>query len=143
MDFLFKGTNEETSDCPFDMKDIQRCPFLRNINKPTCFSFSSVNLPLPVGCLFAYHIPFASILVVGSFYLYLGVLLILFNIRKLILSFCLFDRREPKVQYLKMVLVLIQHLSSFTGRTGLSRCPRDLMFMMIFQILSLHRFLTL
>lgn len=64
MEFLFKGMNEETSDCPFDIKDIQRCPFLRNINKPTNFSFSSVNLPIHVTCLFSYHILFPSILVV-------------------------------------------------------------------------------
>ncbi|XP_015897337.3 uncharacterized protein LOC107430977 [Ziziphus jujuba] len=47
MDFFLKGMNEETSECPFDIKDIQRCPFLRNINKPTNFSFSSVNLSMP------------------------------------------------------------------------------------------------
>lgn len=48
MDFLFKGMKEEASECPFDEKDIQRCPFLRNINKPTCFSFSSANFLIPV-----------------------------------------------------------------------------------------------
>lgn len=48
MEFLFQGMNEDTSDCPFDARDIQRCPFLRNINKPTSFSFSSVNFPVPV-----------------------------------------------------------------------------------------------
>ncbi|KAK9928219.1 hypothetical protein M0R45_025365 [Rubus argutus] len=48
MEFLFKGMNGEASDCPFDERDIQRCPFLRNLNKPTCFSFTSVNLPIPV-----------------------------------------------------------------------------------------------
>ncbi|GLT61484.1 hypothetical protein SLA2020_341870 [Shorea laevis] len=48
MDFWFKGIKEDTSDCSFDEKDIQRCPFLRNINKPTNFSFSSVNFPFPV-----------------------------------------------------------------------------------------------
>lgn len=48
MDFLFKGINEDTSDCNFDEKAIQRCPFLRNINKPTSFSLSSVNFPNPV-----------------------------------------------------------------------------------------------
>ncbi|XP_071730498.1 uncharacterized protein [Rutidosis leptorrhynchoides] len=35
-------------DCSFNEQDIQRCPFLRNINKPTNFSFASLNLPVPV-----------------------------------------------------------------------------------------------
>ncbi|KAB1209902.1 hypothetical protein CJ030_MR6G029293 [Morella rubra] len=48
MDFLFKGTNEEGSKCPLDENDIQRCPFLRNINKTTCFPFSSANFLVPV-----------------------------------------------------------------------------------------------
>ncbi|CAK7355971.1 unnamed protein product [Dovyalis caffra] len=48
MDFLLKGINEDTSECQFDDKDIQRCPFLRNINKPTSFSFSPVNFLDPV-----------------------------------------------------------------------------------------------
>ncbi|KAL6985636.1 hypothetical protein U1Q18_019012 [Sarracenia purpurea var. burkii] len=47
MDFFFKGMNDETSECPFIERDIQRCPFLRNINKPTSFSFSSLNFPIP------------------------------------------------------------------------------------------------
>lgn len=47
MDFFFKGMHEEASECPFNELDIQRCPFLRNINKPTSFSFSS-NFPVPV-----------------------------------------------------------------------------------------------
>lgn len=51
MDFLFKGMKEEASECPFDEKDIQRCPFLRNINKPTCFSFSSANFLIPVSSI--------------------------------------------------------------------------------------------
>ncbi|KAF9689568.1 hypothetical protein SADUNF_Sadunf01G0105700 [Salix dunnii] len=48
MDFLLEGINEDTSECLFDDKDIQRCPFLRNINKPTSFSFSPVNFLNPV-----------------------------------------------------------------------------------------------
>ncbi|CAK9179404.1 unnamed protein product [Ilex paraguariensis] len=48
MDFFFKGLNEEASDCSFNEQDIKKCPFLRNINKPTDFSFSSVNFSLPV-----------------------------------------------------------------------------------------------
>ncbi|XP_052170273.1 uncharacterized protein LOC127786705 [Diospyros lotus] len=46
MDLFFKGMNEETSECPFNELDIQRCPFLRNINKATSFSFSSVSIPI-------------------------------------------------------------------------------------------------
>lgn len=30
---------EDRSECPFDVKDIQKCPFLRNINKATSFPF--------------------------------------------------------------------------------------------------------
>ncbi|KAA8544314.1 hypothetical protein F0562_022326 [Nyssa sinensis] len=48
MDFSFKGMNEETSEYHFNEKDIQRCPFLMNINKPTSFSFSPVNYPVPL-----------------------------------------------------------------------------------------------
>ncbi|XP_054791910.1 uncharacterized protein LOC129297608 [Prosopis cineraria] len=46
---LLKGMGEDGSECSFDVKDIQRCPFLRNINKPTnfCFSSSSINIPVP------------------------------------------------------------------------------------------------
>ncbi|XP_050234853.1 uncharacterized protein LOC126683070 [Mercurialis annua] len=43
MDFFFRGINEDTSDCQFDEKTIQKCPFLRNINKPTNLSFSLLN----------------------------------------------------------------------------------------------------
>ncbi|XP_065871084.1 uncharacterized protein [Euphorbia lathyris] len=45
MDFFFRGLNEESAPCPHD---ILRCPFLRNINEPTNFSFSSLRLPVPV-----------------------------------------------------------------------------------------------
>ncbi|KAK6947318.1 hypothetical protein RJ641_000791 [Dillenia turbinata] len=48
MEFLFKGFGEETAECPFNEQDIQRCPFLRNINKPTNFTFTSLNFPLPI-----------------------------------------------------------------------------------------------
>lgn len=48
MDFLFKGMKEDASGCPFEETDILKCPFLRNINKPTNFSLSSFNFPLPV-----------------------------------------------------------------------------------------------
>ncbi|KNA24869.1 hypothetical protein SOVF_011820 [Spinacia oleracea] len=37
-----------TSECPFDEQDIQQCPFLRNISKPTNLSFSPASLPVPV-----------------------------------------------------------------------------------------------
>ncbi|KAL5725494.1 hypothetical protein ACHQM5_008632 [Ranunculus cassubicifolius] len=37
------------SECPFAEESIQRCPFLRNINEPTNFSFSSpLNFGVPV-----------------------------------------------------------------------------------------------
>jgi hypothetical protein len=61
MDFLLKGMKEEASECPFDEKDIQRCPFLRNINKPTCFSFSSANFLVPassISFLLYFSLPF-------------------------------------------------------------------------------------
>ncbi|XP_047326970.1 uncharacterized protein LOC124930680 [Impatiens glandulifera] len=45
MEFLFKGTNEDASECPFNAQDIQRCPFLRNVNKPTSFSLSNFSNP--------------------------------------------------------------------------------------------------
>lgn len=32
----------------FDHEDVERCPFLRNINETTQFSFSSVNFSVPV-----------------------------------------------------------------------------------------------
>lgn len=49
MDFFFRTQSEETSDCSFNGQDIQRCPFLSNINKPTNFSFfSALNFPNPV-----------------------------------------------------------------------------------------------
>lgn len=48
MDFFFKGLNTDASECPFDEQDIQKCPFLRNINKPTSFSFTSSNFSIPV-----------------------------------------------------------------------------------------------
>ncbi|GFZ08628.1 hypothetical protein Acr_20g0004360 [Actinidia rufa] len=47
MDFLSMGMNEESSECSFNEQDIQRCPFLRNINKPTSFSFCSPSLSIP------------------------------------------------------------------------------------------------
>ncbi|KAK8657932.1 hypothetical protein V6N13_036149 [Hibiscus sabdariffa] len=48
MNFWLKGINEDTSHCSFNESDIQGCPFLKNINKPTSFSFSSLNFPMPV-----------------------------------------------------------------------------------------------
>uniref|UniRef100_A0A1J3HL15 Uncharacterized protein n=1 Tax=Noccaea caerulescens TaxID=107243 RepID=A0A1J3HL15_NOCCA len=39
---------ESSSQCPFAAESIiQKCPFLRNINKPTNFSLSSLNFPIP------------------------------------------------------------------------------------------------
>ncbi|OMO81179.1 hypothetical protein COLO4_23715 [Corchorus olitorius] len=46
MDSFFRGLNE---DCGASQLDILRCPFLRNINEPTNFSFSSaMPFPMPV-----------------------------------------------------------------------------------------------
>lgn len=50
MDLFLKRMNEDAAECSFNDGDILKCPFLRNINKPTSFSFSSVNFPLPVSC---------------------------------------------------------------------------------------------
>ncbi|XP_073135255.1 uncharacterized protein [Henckelia pumila] len=47
MDFLCKQLNEDTSDCSLSKQDIQKCPFLRNIDKPTNFSFA-LNFPAPL-----------------------------------------------------------------------------------------------
>ncbi|OVA09890.1 hypothetical protein BVC80_1751g45 [Macleaya cordata] len=51
MDFLFGGMNGDSqkSECPFAEEGIQRCPFLRNINQPTNFTFSTpVKFSMPV-----------------------------------------------------------------------------------------------
>ncbi|XP_058103869.1 uncharacterized protein LOC131247923 [Magnolia sinica] len=51
MELFFRGLNEESAmseQFPVS-QDIQRCPFLRNINEPTSFSFTSpLNFPMPV-----------------------------------------------------------------------------------------------
>ncbi|XP_057786645.1 uncharacterized protein LOC131004069 isoform X2 [Salvia miltiorrhiza] len=47
MDFLFKPLNLEPSDCSFVEQDINKCPFLRNIDKPTNLSFAPLNFPIP------------------------------------------------------------------------------------------------
>ncbi|KAL5711373.1 hypothetical protein ACHQM5_021837 [Ranunculus cassubicifolius] len=49
MDFFFRALNEESSECPFADQSIQKCPFLRNINEPTNFTFSSpLSFAMPV-----------------------------------------------------------------------------------------------
>ncbi|CAN6461321.1 unnamed protein product [Victoria cruziana] len=47
---FFRGLSEESSsELLFAQQDIQRCPFLRNINEPTNFTFSSsLGFPVPV-----------------------------------------------------------------------------------------------
>ncbi|XWS75126.1 hypothetical protein CRYUN_Cryun01aG0058500 [Craigia yunnanensis] len=46
MDFFFRGLNEDSAS---SQMDILRCPFLKNINEPTNFSFSSaMSFPMPV-----------------------------------------------------------------------------------------------
>ncbi|WOL09509.1 hypothetical protein Cni_G18262 [Canna indica] len=49
MESSFKGISSESAsrEISFGHQDIQRCPFLRNINEPTNFSFSSANFPVP------------------------------------------------------------------------------------------------
>ncbi|XP_021765535.1 uncharacterized protein LOC110730075 [Chenopodium quinoa] len=47
MDFFLNKMKETASECPYDEQDIQQCPFLRNISKPTNLSFAPVNLPVP------------------------------------------------------------------------------------------------
>ncbi|KAL3651038.1 hypothetical protein CASFOL_007441 [Castilleja foliolosa] len=47
MDFLCKSLNQETSDCSLNEHAIHKCPFLSNIQKPTNFSFGSLNFPNP------------------------------------------------------------------------------------------------
>ncbi|KAK4743516.1 hypothetical protein SAY87_001517 [Trapa incisa] len=47
MEFFINGSSEDT-DCSFDKNAILRCPFLRNISKPTCFSFSSISFSAPL-----------------------------------------------------------------------------------------------
>lgn len=47
MDSFLNGMDQETSECPFYANEMQRCPFLRNINKPTNFSLSPMNFPIP------------------------------------------------------------------------------------------------
>ena len=72
MDLLFKGIKEDASECPFEEKDMQRCPFLKNINKPTCFSFSSVHLPIPAipvsDLYFLSSLPVSAVQVVVTFF---------------------------------------------------------------------------
>ncbi|GAV67693.1 hypothetical protein CFOL_v3_11198 [Cephalotus follicularis] len=45
MDSFLRGLHEESLP---SQSDILRCPFLRNINEPTNFSFSSMAFPMPV-----------------------------------------------------------------------------------------------
>lgn len=52
MDLFLKGMNGDGSECPFDLRDIQKCPFLRNINEPTNFSFTSkISIPVSYSSL--------------------------------------------------------------------------------------------
>ena len=41
-------TESFCSEDSYAHQDIERCPFLRNINEPTNFSFSSFNFAVPV-----------------------------------------------------------------------------------------------
>lgn len=53
MECFFQGINEQSSSSErlFAHQDIQRCPFLRNINEPTNFSLSPINFSKPVSYL--------------------------------------------------------------------------------------------
>ena len=54
MDFCF---GDLTGESLLSNEDILRCPFLRNINSPTNFSFSSsLVFPLPVSHVFSYEL---------------------------------------------------------------------------------------
>ncbi|KAJ1695762.1 hypothetical protein LUZ63_012460 [Rhynchospora breviuscula] len=48
MDSIFKLPFAQCSNDPVVQEGIDKCPFLRNINEPTVFSFSSVSFPTPV-----------------------------------------------------------------------------------------------
>ncbi|XP_078182725.1 uncharacterized protein LOC144576281 isoform X1 [Carex rostrata] len=48
MDSIFKLPFARCSDDPVVQEGIEKCPFLRNINEPTVFSFSSASFPTPV-----------------------------------------------------------------------------------------------
>jgi hypothetical protein len=56
MDSMFKLPFAKCSDDPVVQEGIERCPFLRNINEPTVFSFSSASFPTPVS-----HFTFKSL----------------------------------------------------------------------------------
>ncbi|KAK9716122.1 hypothetical protein RND81_06G212500 [Saponaria officinalis] len=47
MDFFLNKMKDDAFHCVSDDQAFLRCPFLRNINKPTNLSFSPVNLPVP------------------------------------------------------------------------------------------------
>nr|GMD74586.1 uncharacterized protein LOC109177331 [Ipomoea batatas] len=48
MEFFFGPLKEKNAGCSLSEQNIQKCPFLRNIDKPMNFSFvSSLNFPLP------------------------------------------------------------------------------------------------
>src|SRR4051812_32515383 len=84
------------SFCPEDsdgFQDIERCPFLRNINEPTNFSFSSFNFSVPVS---------GSINFAGKF----SFTLLLF----ILLNISLSSRMERRVRSLKMNQILKWHL---------------------------------
>ena len=51
MEFFFRDITEHS--LPSD-QDIVKCPFLRNINEPTNFSFSSAAFPMLVSCIFLF-----------------------------------------------------------------------------------------
>lgn len=67
MDYFFRDLNEESTPSQMDML---RCPFLRNINEPTNFSFSpSMAFPMPVSCLLSILVPVFR----NSFFMLMGL----------------------------------------------------------------------
>lgn len=104
-----KGMNDEASECSSNEMDIQRCPFLRNINKPTCFSFSTMNFTFPV-----------------LTYLLSSLYHFMIAMAYLIYYFCFSRFVERKGQFLRMVLILILRLTCFMVKMGSSHYLRDL-----------------
>lgn len=93
----------------FADQEIQRCPFLRNINEPTNFSFSSnTDFPLPVS---------SPTFTVRSCCLLLGYISFIFPYFLLYCIRCVVS----KAQFLKMVPILTWH-SGFSME-GMELCP--------------------
>lgn len=129
MDFFFGGINGESqkSECPFAQEGIQRCPFLRNINEPTNFSFSKpMNFSMPVCTLSQ------SIIICCE----IPIILIL---TQLFILLFIFRCGVQKVQFSKMVPILIWHLRFSMGTMEWYHSQEDLCALRICN-LSLSQF---